>query len=103
MAPFPVEKAPTQMMIRRGKSSTNCGVMISKLLNYPVQGFVFEGGNSMQELSDAVANSCIFLQNNNIPFNVLISDGGGRIFLFPQVIFVPFISFLLDYVFYLLL
>ena len=89
MTPFPVEKAQTQRIIRRGKL-TNCGVMISKLLNYPVQGFVFEGGNSLQDLSDAVANSCIFLQNNNIPFNVLISDCGRRIFLFPQVIFFLF-------------
>ncbi|KAL6325952.1 hypothetical protein AAG906_038443 [Vitis piasezkii] len=83
MAPFPVEKAPTERIIRRGKLP-NSGVMISKMLNYPVQGFVFEGGNSMKDLSDTVANSCIFLQNNNIPYNVLISDCGGRIFLFPQ-------------------
>ena len=86
MAPFPVEKAPTERIIRRGKLP-NSGVMISKMLNYPVQGFVFEGGNLMQDLSDTVANSCIFLQNNNIPYNVLISDCGGRIFLFPQVFF----------------
>lgn len=91
MAPFPVEKAPTERIIRRGKLP-NSGVMISKMLNYPVQGFVFEGGNLMQDLSDTVANSCIFLQNNNIPYNVLISDCGGRIFLFPQVFFFSFFS-----------
>nr|CAD1818182.1 unnamed protein product [Ananas comosus var. bracteatus] len=38
----------------------------------------------MKDLSNAVANSCIYLQENNIPFNVLICGSGGRIFLFPQ-------------------
>lgn len=90
MATFPVEKAPTQMITGMGKLPDG-GVMISKLLNYPVRGFVFEGGNSMRDLSDTVANSCIFLQNNNIPYNVLIADCGRRIFLFPQVILLCFL------------
>lgn len=49
----------------------------------------------MRDLSDAVASSCICLQNSNIPFNVLISDCGKRVFLFPQVLFLSLISFLL--------
>lgn len=39
----------------------------------------------MVDLSYVVASKLIFLQNQNIPFNVLISDSGKRIFLFPQV------------------
>ena len=31
-----------------------------------------------------MADSCICLQDNNIPFNVLIADAGKRIFLFAQ-------------------
>ncbi|KAJ0042032.1 hypothetical protein Pint_18606 [Pistacia integerrima] len=60
------------------------GVMVSELMNFPVRGLVFEGGKSVRDLSNAVASSCIFLQNNNIPFNVLISDSGRRSFLFLQ-------------------
>lgn len=61
------------------------GVIVSRLSNFPVRGFVFEGGNTMQCLSDSVASACIYLQNNNIPYNVLIADSGNKIFLFPQV------------------
>ena len=82
--PFPVEKAPTERIpVVKGLYQSN--VKVSKLLNYPVRGLVYEGGNTLKDLSDVVANSCICLQENNIPFNVLISDSGRRIFLFPQV------------------
>ena len=77
--PFPIEKAPTKKI-----TTMNGGVKISELLNYPVRGLVFEGGNSLEDLSNAVSDSCICLQDNNIPYNVLISDSGKRIFLFPQ-------------------
>ncbi|KAF5202806.1 Gdp-l-galactose phosphorylase [Thalictrum thalictroides] len=77
--PFPIEKAPTR------KITTNCGhVKISELLNYPVKGLVFEGGHSIENLSIAVSESCICLQENNIPYNVLIADSGKRIFMLPQ-------------------
>ncbi|CAH9066964.1 unnamed protein product [Cuscuta europaea] len=80
--PFPVEKAPTRNIMKRGKGGSE--VVVSQLLNYPVQALVFEGGSTMRDLSDAVAKSCIFLQNNNIPFNVLISGCGKKVFVFPQ-------------------
>lgn len=83
--PFPVEKAQTSRIV----TVKDTGVVVSELLNYPVRGLVFEGGKSVKDLSNAVAGSCIFLQNNNIPFNVLISSCGTRIFLFLQVIFLP--------------
>ncbi|KAH6768041.1 GDP-L-galactose phosphorylase 1 [Perilla frutescens var. frutescens] len=77
-APFPIEKAPTK------KITTTNGVKISHILNYPVRGLVFEGGDSLEGLSDIVSDSCICLQENNIPYNVLISDSGKRVFLLPQ-------------------
>ncbi|KAJ4725150.1 GDP-L-galactose phosphorylase 1-like protein [Melia azedarach] len=77
--PFPIEKAPTKKII-----TSNGGVKISELLNYPVRGLVFEGGNSMQDLSNTVSDACICLQDSNIAYNVLISDCGKRIFLLPQ-------------------
>ncbi|KAK8983389.1 hypothetical protein V6N11_073807 [Hibiscus sabdariffa] len=77
--PFPIEKAPTKKI-----ATLNDGVVISELLKYPVRGLVFEGGNTLQDLSDTVSVACICLQDNNIPYNVLISDRGKRIFLLPQ-------------------
>ncbi|KAF9599016.1 hypothetical protein IFM89_033361 [Coptis chinensis] len=77
--PFPIEKAPTQKITINGG-----GMKISKLLNYPVRGLVFESGNSIEDLSIVVSDSSISLQENNIPYNVLIADSGKRIFLLPQ-------------------
>lgn len=78
--PFPIEKAPALKI-----TTTNSGVKISKLLNYPVRGLLFEGGNTIKDLSDTVSDASVCLQNNNIPFNILISDSGKQIFLLPQV------------------
>lgn len=78
--PFPIEKAPTRKI-----TNFKGGVIISEILKYPVRGLVFEGGYSLEDLSNAVSDSCICLQDNNIPYNVLISDSGRRIFLLPQV------------------
>lgn len=77
--PFPIEKAPTKNI-----TTTDGGVDISELLNYPVRSLVFEGGDTVKDLSNTVSDACICLQDNNIPYNVLISDCGKRIFLFPQ-------------------
>ncbi|XP_042037230.1 GDP-L-galactose phosphorylase 1-like isoform X2 [Salvia splendens] len=77
--PFPIEKVSSKKI-----TTTNGGVEISNILNYPVRGFVFEGGKTMEELSNVVSDACICLQENNIPHNVLIADCGKRIFLFPQ-------------------
>lgn len=77
--PFPIERAPSKMI-----TNTKDGVKISDILDYPVRGLVFEGGNSLEDLSNAVSDACICLQENNIPHNVLIADAGKRIFLFPQ-------------------
>ncbi|KAL6573126.1 Phosphate metabolism transcription protein [Orobanche hederae] len=81
--PFPIEKAPNcRIMSSKGAYETR--VVVSKLMNYPVRGLVFEGGCNLRDLSDAVASSCISLQNRNIPFNILISDCGNKIYLLPQ-------------------
>ncbi|KAJ6811063.1 GDP-L-galactose phosphorylase 1-like [Iris pallida] len=80
--PFPIEKAPTERIPVKCQSEN--GVKVSRLLNYPVRGLVYEGGNSVQDLSDMVVGACIWLQENNVPFNVLISDSGRKIFLLPQ-------------------
>ncbi|CAM6062060.1 unnamed protein product [Sphagnum tenellum] len=80
-APFPVERAPTTPICHHCKKG---GIKILELGNFPVQGLVFEIGDNLEDLANAVANACIYLQNANIPFNVLIADRGGRVFIFPQ-------------------
>ncbi|KAG5235219.1 GDP-L-galactose phosphorylase [Salix suchowensis] len=77
--PFPIEKASTKQI-----ATLDNGVKISELMNYPVRGLVFEGGNALQDLSNTVSDACICLQENNIPYNVLIADCGNRIFVLPQ-------------------
>ncbi|KAH1239561.1 GDP-L-galactose phosphorylase 1 [Glycine max] len=86
--PFPIEKAPTKKIAK-----LSGGVKISKLLNYPVRGLVFEGGHSLEGLANVVSEACICLQHNNIPYNILISDCGRQIFLLPQNFFVGFGSY----------
>uniref|UniRef100_A0A0D9V943 GDP-L-galactose phosphorylase 1 n=2 Tax=Leersia perrieri TaxID=77586 RepID=A0A0D9V943_9ORYZ len=76
---YPVEKAPMEKITTLGN-----GVSIIQLAQYPVSGFVFEGGSCLEDLSDVVSKICIFMQDNNRPFNVLISESGKRIFLLPQ-------------------
>lgn len=78
--PFPIEKAPTKKI-----ATSNGGVKVSELLKYPVRGLVFEGGDTLEDLSKIVSDACISLQNNNIPYNVLISDCGTQVFILPQV------------------
>ncbi|KAI3430041.1 uncharacterized protein J3R85_008319 [Psidium guajava] len=82
-SPFPVEKVPT-LRVMTSTSVQRNEVVASQLLKFPVRSLVFEGGDTLRDLSNAVANSCIRLQRNNIPFNVLIADCGRRVFLFPQ-------------------
>ncbi|KAI3997082.1 hypothetical protein MKX01_032733 [Papaver californicum] len=77
--PFPIEKAATCKI-----TTLDNEVKVSELLNYPVRGLIYEGGNDMLALSDAVSDSCICLQDNNIPYNVLIADSGKRVFVLPQ-------------------
>ncbi|KAL3719504.1 hypothetical protein ACJRO7_004468 [Eucalyptus globulus] len=82
-SPFPVEKVPT-LRVMTSTSLQRNGVVVSQLLKFPVRSLVFEGRDTLWDLSSAIANSCIRLQHNNIPFNVLIADCGKRVFLFPQ-------------------
>ncbi|KAK3162744.1 hypothetical protein QOZ80_1BG0093210 [Eleusine coracana subsp. coracana] len=76
---YPVEKAATEKL-----TTLSTGVCISLLMQYPVRGFALQGGTSLEDLSHVVSKICIFLQENNSPFNVLISECGKRVFLLPQ-------------------
>lgn len=80
-APFPIERAPTTRVPYGRKKG---GVKVYEIMKFPVRGLVFEICNCMEALSEAVSNACIYLQNNNMPYNVLIADRGSRVFVLPQ-------------------
>lgn len=83
MAPYPVERAPTTEI--EDEKYRVQGVRVSMLAEYPVKGLVFEKLGSLEQLSNVVARACLKLQACNIPHNILISDCGARVFLWPQV------------------
>ncbi|EFJ10427.1 hypothetical protein SELMODRAFT_427287 [Selaginella moellendorffii] len=77
---FPVEKASKKLLVNHVK-----GFNIYKLENYPVKGIIYElGSSNFQELSYQIVTICNTLEEQNIPYNVLIADKGSQIYLFPQ-------------------
>jgi hypothetical protein len=80
-AEFPVEKAKTKEILTLVNK-----VKISELLSYPVRGLIFEVEASLDDLCDVISLSTVSLQEENTPFNVLISASGKRIFLLLQVL-----------------
>lgn len=85
MAPFPSERAPTIPI--QSQFDANY-VRVSKLVGYPVRGWVFEMSasfdHSLQPMSHAVGHVCEKLQVMNIPHNLVIVDCGARVMLWPQ-------------------
>jgi len=61
-----------------------CGNNILELLGYPMRGLIFEGGNTLEDLSDVVGNAWICIQRN-VPYNVLIANCCKTMFSFPRV------------------
>lgn len=80
MAPFPIERVPSERLGRKRKTS----VSVSKLTDYPVRALVFESATNAADLASVCGEACMKLQECNIPFNLLIVDGGARVFLIPQ-------------------
>lgn len=79
--PFPLERAATRIVVGPRFEGD---VKVSEVVNYPVRCLVFEIGSSFEELADEVAKVCMRLQDANQPYNVLITDGGARVFVIPQ-------------------
>lgn len=87
--PFPCELARTGP-IDGVKRQHAAGIMISRVLGFPVNGFVveLERGTPIDTgipmLADVVARACASMQQLNVPHNLLISDSGRRVFIWPQ-------------------
>ena len=80
---FPVEVAEPAAVRHRKQKTVGSAVHVSKLVDYPTRGLVFNGPN-LKAVSEVVGRLCGELAASNIPHNVLISDCGARVFLFPQ-------------------
>jgi GDP-L-galactose phosphorylase len=82
-APFPCERAPTVPLtsLKRKRGS----VAVSRLAAYPVNGLVFDACGSLDDLAAMVAAVCSSLASSNTPHNLLITERGTRVFLWPQV------------------
>eukprot|EP00210_Caulerpa_lentillifera_P006859 g6556.t1 len=86
MAPYPVERAVTEELT--GHLMVHKKIRISQLKGYPVKGWVFEMMEDFDEcvapMASVIAGVCEQLQEKNIAHNLLISDCGARVFLWPQ-------------------
>nr|XP_010906486.1 GDP-L-galactose phosphorylase 2 isoform X2 [Elaeis guineensis] len=79
--PLPVEVLPTVPVYG---DLLKTGICICEVADYPLKALVFISKN-LKALADVVAEICSTLHNHNSAFNLLISDHGAKIFLFPQV------------------
>lgn len=78
--PLPVEFMPLDTFFGDGQE----GMRISSVTDYPIKTLVFES-NHMNMMMEVLAEICSCLQEKLIPYNLLISDHGKRIFLFFQL------------------
>lgn len=79
--PLPVEVLPTVPVY--GDVLTT-GICVCEVADYPLKTLVFTSKN-LKALADIVAEICSTLHKHNAAFNLLISDCGTKMFLFPQV------------------
>ncbi|GAX82808.1 hypothetical protein CEUSTIGMA_g10234.t1 [Chlamydomonas eustigma] len=75
---------------KRNRDRTTSLVNISRLVGYPVRGFVLEVistvsvAEGIAELARLVGEACVAMQRDNIPHNLIITDMGRRVFIWPQ-------------------
>ncbi|XP_009362225.2 GDP-L-galactose phosphorylase 2 [Pyrus x bretschneideri] len=78
--PLPVEFMRFDTIFGAGKE----GMRISSVADYPIKTLVLES-NHLKTMMEVLAEICSCLQEKLIPYNLLISDHGKRIFLFFQL------------------
>lgn len=111
--PLPCERAPTApLRLFGGAGHASAGnkrprvdgeapaVLVSRLVGYPVRGFVIEaepqvpasGGQqqlppsaaALEAVAAVLGRACEALRRAGVPHNFVVSDAGRRVFLFPQ-------------------
>jgi GDP-L-galactose phosphorylase len=81
-AAMPLERARTALISKKkhGRST----IRIEKLVDYPVNGLVFESGGDLEDTAILIGGFCQRLAAKNIPHNMLIVDKGARVFILPN-------------------
>ncbi|XP_043702662.1 GDP-L-galactose phosphorylase 1-like isoform X4 [Telopea speciosissima] len=79
--PLPVELMPVVTIHGRQKLE---GLHIYEVKDYPVKAFLFIGNGNLKMLIEVVAQICSWLQDQKVPYSLLISDCGTKMYLFPQ-------------------
>ncbi|XP_077253781.1 GDP-L-galactose phosphorylase 1-like [Tasmannia lanceolata] len=80
--PLPVELVPVMPILGDWQGR---GIHIFELADYPIKAVLFKGREKLKVLAEVVSEICSSLREQNTPFNLLISDCGANMFLFPQV------------------
>jgi len=84
-APFPIERAPTGTPPGGWTKRKRNRPVVQAIKSFPVRALVFILNGCIEDLALLVGNACKFMQEQNIPFNVLIADRGARVFLIPNL------------------
>jgi len=81
-AAMPLERARSVQIAV--KNEGNNAIRIHKLVDYPVNGLVFESSQSLEDMASLIGGICKTLTERNIPHNLMIADCGARVFLIPN-------------------
>ena len=81
-AAMPLERARTELIAKKkhGKST----IRVERLVDYPVNGLVFESSGDLEDTATLIGGFCQRLAAKNIPHNMLIVDKGARVFILPN-------------------
>lgn len=80
-SPLPVELTAVDTFFRDGRR----GMRISAVTDYPIKTLLFESSQRFKIMVEVLVEICSRLQGRRIPYNLLITNCGQKIFLFLQV------------------
>ncbi|KAB1222823.1 GDP-L-galactose phosphorylase 1 [Morella rubra] len=79
-SPLPVELTAVNTFFRDGRR----GMRISAVTDYPIKTLLFESSQRFKIMVEVLVEICSHLQGRRIPYNLLITNCGQKIFLFLQ-------------------
>lgn len=72
---------PVDILIDAGQK----GIQISTVIDYPIKTLLFESNCNIRMMVEIVSETTRYLLDKEIPYNLMISDCGKKVFLFLQV------------------
>ena len=81
-AAMPLERARTSLIAKKKHGAST--IRVERLVDYPVNGLVFESGGDLEDTATLIGGFCQRLAAKNIPHNMLIVDKGARVFILPN-------------------